>query len=156
MGILNFETGKFSESEYQVPNSTEYQVPDNTEYQEPDNTEVNEFVEFDEFDQKTPGNIMSKGLLVVLIIIAVCAGAYHFWTSNNAQAVTEHMVLTGILYSDHNPAAVVDTQIVHEGEMIKGVKVVKIYPDKVVFRKDGQTWTQGSQKSGSSLGTGNE
>ncbi|MHC4636216.1 MAG: hypothetical protein ACYTBV_01785 [Planctomycetota bacterium] len=156
MGILNFETGKFSESEYQPPDSTQYQEPDNAQYQAPDNTEVKEFVEIDEFDQKTPGNIMPKGLLVVLIIIAVCAGAYHFWPSNNAQAVTEHMALTGILYSDHNPAAVVDTQIVHEGEMIKGVKVVKIYPDKVMFEKNGQTWTQGSQKSGSGSGTGNE
>ena len=50
-------------------------------------------------------------------------------------------VVTGVLYSD-KPAAVIDHKIVHEGNVIHGVKVVKIHKDKVEFEKHRKRWTQ--------------
>ncbi|GAI29692.1 unnamed protein product, partial [marine sediment metagenome] len=35
-----------------------------------------------------------------------------------------------------------DGKIVHEQDTINGVKVIKIYEDKVEFEKAGERWTQ--------------
>lgn len=53
-----------------------------------------------------------------------------------------HGIVTGIIYSSDRPAAAVDRKIVHEGDIIGGVKVVKIYRDRVVFGKRGSGWDQ--------------
>jgi len=50
--------------------------------------------------------------------------------------------VAGILYSEDRPIAVIGTQSVHEGDVVHGAKIVKIYKHKVEFEKDGQTWTQ--------------
>ncbi len=55
--------------------------------------------------------------------------------------VTYGMV-TGILYSADKPSVAVDRKIVHEGDKIRGVTVVKIFKDKVAFRKNGRYWVQ--------------
>ena len=52
------------------------------------------------------------------------------------------LVVTGILYSPDNPAAIVDTQIVHEGEQIAGATVEKIEKDGIQFEKNGRRWKQ--------------
>jgi type II secretory pathway pseudopilin PulG len=51
-------------------------------------------------------------------------------------------VISGILYSERKPAAIIGGQIVHQGETIHKVKVAKIYPDKVEFEKNGDKWEQ--------------
>lgn len=57
-----------------------------------------------------------------------------------------HGVVTGILYSAERAAAVVDRKIVHQGDTINGVKVVKIFRDKVEFERKGKKWTQTVQQ----------
>jgi hypothetical protein len=57
-----------------------------------------------------------------------------------------HGLVTGILYSADKPAAVVDHKIVHQGSLIDGVAVVKIYPDKVEFAKNRKKWMQKVQE----------
>ncbi len=57
-----------------------------------------------------------------------------------------HGVVTGILYCPDKPSAVIDNKIVHEGDTIKGVKVIKIFKDKVVFEKKGRGWDQKVQE----------
>jgi len=52
-----------------------------------------------------------------------------------------HGVVTGVLYSD-KPAAIIDLEIIHEENMMHGVKVVKIHRDKVEFEKHRKRWTQ--------------
>ncbi len=71
--------------------------------------------------------------------------------------------VTGILYSEDKPSAVVNGRIVHIGDTIHGVKVVKIHQEKLVnvkgkhyskrletakveFEKNGIRWTQGLQE----------
>jgi type II secretory pathway component PulC len=61
--------------------------------------------------------------------------------SCRALVSNEQVKLTGILYSD-NPSAIVDGEIVKEGDMINGAKVIKIHRDKVEFEKDGEKWTK--------------
>lgn len=61
-------------------------------------------------------------------------------SSNTATSMGERV--TGILYSNDRPAAIIGYRIVHEGETIRDVEVVKIHKDKVEFEKDGMRWTQ--------------
>lgn len=53
-----------------------------------------------------------------------------------------HGLVKGIVYSSEKASAVVDHKIVHEGDTILGVVVVKIYKDKVEFDKNGTKWEQ--------------
>jgi hypothetical protein len=58
-----------------------------------------------------------------------------------------HGMVTGVLYSVDKPSAIVDHKIVHEGDTIHGVTVVKIYKDKVKFSMKGKDWEQQVQQS---------
>ena len=51
-------------------------------------------------------------------------------------------IVTGIMYIDGNPLAVVDGVIIREGQSIRQVKVVKINSDSVEFEYDGTRWSQ--------------
>jgi outer membrane biosynthesis protein TonB len=55
---------------------------------------------------------------------------------------TLKLIVKGILYSEDNPSAVIGNQIVHEGETIRGVSVIKISQDSVEFEMNGKRWTQ--------------
>jgi len=62
----------------------------------------------------------------------------------NTQVTTTPMyrLVTGILYSEDEPSAVIGNRIVHEGDAFHGINIVKIYKDKVEFEKNGSRWTQ--------------
>jgi hypothetical protein len=49
------------------------------------------------------------------------------------------ITLTGIVYSEDNPAAIIGTQVMHTGEKIGDVSIVKIDRDTVTFERNGQT-----------------
>jgi len=55
-------------------------------------------------------------------------------------------LVTGILFSDDRPAAVVGSQVLYEGDIKQGVTVVKITKEKVHFEKNGRLWTQQVQE----------
>jgi hypothetical protein len=61
-----------------------------------------------------------------------------------AEPTQPHMdlIVTGILYSEDRPAAIVDTFLLHEGEQISGATVKKIEKDGVEFEMNGRTWKQ--------------
>ena len=106
----------------------------------------------------SPKKYLVKGFLGLAII----AGFYYFYVGkmNNSlnslfgnedkqeqeQTVeiwpAEMGIVTGILFSEENPSAVVDKNIVHEGDSVHGVKVVKIYKEEVEFEKAGKRWVQ--------------
>jgi type II secretory pathway component PulC len=52
------------------------------------------------------------------------------------------LIVKGILYTEDNQSAVIGNHIVHEGEEIRGVTVVKISKDSVEFEMNGKRWTQ--------------
>jgi hypothetical protein len=58
-----------------------------------------------------------------------------------------HGLVAGIVYSADKPSAIVDRQIVRQGDVIYGAAVVKIYKDKVKFSKNGKNWEQKVQQA---------
>ena len=83
-------------------------------------------------------------LLSGLAVVIVASIAYCFWpTAKAAMASDKYVSLTGIFYSQDNPMAIVEGEIVHEGDTIGDVKVLKIHKDRVEFEKSGRTWNQG-------------
>jgi len=60
----------------------------------------------------------------------------------NTMASSKNVALKVILYSKDNPSALIGSTIAREGDVIDGVKVVKINKDTVEFEKDGEKWTQ--------------
>jgi hypothetical protein len=61
-------------------------------------------------------------------------------------AATQELIVKGITISETKKYALIGIQIVEEGDVIFGVRVVKINPDSVVFEKDGETWIQEIEK----------
>jgi thioredoxin 1 len=89
-------------------------------------------------------------LLLAFAVVIVGGVAYHFWpklegfrqTAKAALTFNQDVSLTGISYTETNPLAIVDGKIVHEGDAIGGVKVLKIHRDKVEFERSGRRWSQ--------------
>ena len=52
------------------------------------------------------------------------------------------LIVAVILYTEDKPAAIVDTQVVHEGQQISGATVEKIDQDGVQFERNGRRWKQ--------------
>ena len=67
-------------------------------------------------------------------------------TEADAAAASGQMIVKGIVYSRDNPSAIVDGEIVREGQTVNGVKIVAISKDSVEFEKDGRRWTQHVQR----------
>ena len=66
-------------------------------------------------------------------------------SSDNVQFTTspaQRGVVKGIIYNMKNPTALIDGNIAKEGDDINGVTVVKIYKDKVIFKKNRKQWEQ--------------
>ncbi len=81
-----------------------------------------------------------------VIAIAAVTG-YYFWTARENTTVVESVtvepgMVSGIMYAEENPSAVIGHGIVLEGDAIDDVNVVKIHKDKVEFEKNGRRWTQ--------------
>ncbi len=56
-------------------------------------------------------------------------------------------LVTGILRSIDKPLAVINNKmVVHEGDTIDGITIVKIYKDKVEFTQNGKNWVQKLRK----------
>ncbi|UCE98921.1 MAG: hypothetical protein JSV82_06965 [Planctomycetota bacterium] len=63
-----------------------------------------------------------------------------------AQTETGKLTVRGIVYSEDNPSAVIDDQIVHEGDKILDATIVKINTNSVEFEINGKRWTQKVQR----------
>jgi hypothetical protein len=82
-------------------------------------------------------------VLGVGVVIAAGIGYYYFGPRVKGTVVLhKDVALTGILYSEDNPSAIIGGAIVKEGDMIGDVKVVKIRRNIVEFEKNGEKWTQ--------------
>jgi hypothetical protein len=85
-------------------------------------------------------------LITVVILGAV---GYYLWTADLISPAldflpisTKKVVVTAIVYGEENASAVVSGSVVHEGDIVEGFKVVKIYEDKVEFEKNGKSFTK--------------
>lgn len=66
--------------------------------------------------------------------------------SVTTQARTDELIVKGIVYSEDNPSAVIGDQIVHEGDKVLDVAIVKINEDSVELEANGKRWTQKVQR----------
>ncbi|HUW20860.1 MAG TPA: hypothetical protein VMW16_16290 [Sedimentisphaerales bacterium] len=71
---------------------------------------------------------------------------FGFVTAGQEGSETGTLIVGAIVYSEDNPAASIGRQIVHEGDKVSGVTVVKINKDSVEFESNGRRWTQKVQK----------
>jgi len=86
-----------------------------------------------------------KWFLMAIVLIAVMVG-YYFWTREEKTEVPKFSssgkgLVTGIVSGD-KPSAVINGKIVGEGDMVNGIRIIKIYKDKVEFEKEGKRWRQ--------------
>jgi len=63
-------------------------------------------------------------------------------SGSSPTAVSGDVVVRGIVWSEDNPAAVVGTAVVYQGQTVNGATIVRISRDSVEFEKDGKKWTQ--------------
>jgi hypothetical protein len=107
-------------------------------------------------DKKSKSSFSMKGYLLKGLIAFILIGGIfyfsfgktHFAIGGAKEEKTQPTGppdigwVNGILYAEKNPAAVIDKDIMSEGQMIHGVKVVKVHKDKVEFEKQGKRWEQ--------------
>ena len=73
---------------------------------------------------------------------------------NTTQSESETIGLVGgICYSKDRPSAIIDNEVMYEGDTIDGATIVKIYKDKVEFTKNGRYWVQEITKDFHSVNT---
>jgi len=100
--------------------------------------------------EKKNSNSSPHIFLLGFAVVIVASIAYHFWPTvkgfwpmvNAAAVLNRDVSLTGISYTEDNPIAIVDSKIVHEEDVIGGVKILKIHKDRVEFEKSGRRWSQ--------------
>lgn len=78
-------------------------------------------------------------LLFWLILFAFAAGGASLYIQ---KVFSQQGMVKGILYAQEESSAVVDNQIVREGDVINGAKIVRIEKFTVQFHKDGYQWKQ--------------
>jgi len=77
---------------------------------------------------------------------------YYLWTEGQrapaaaAPVKAREGTVKGIFYTEDNPSAVIGDKIVHEGDVISGVKVLKIQTNRIEFEKNGSRWSQQVQE----------
>jgi hypothetical protein len=59
---------------------------------------------------------------------------------------TSGIVVKGIVYSEINPCAIISDKILHQGDKVSGVTIVKIHENSVEFEANGKKWTQKVQR----------
>ena len=85
--------------------------------------------------QESDGNINIQGL------------GQNLLSSFSSTTTPANRLVTGILYSENKPSAIIGNRIVHEGDTLYGIKVIKIYEDKVEFEKNDKRWIQSVEKN---------
>lgn len=118
---------------------------------------------------KTKQTKIKRGVLICLLLLAdliVANVVYNFWVAERGTPIWASLtsnvvwdlwtarkkpvkkpakkpgVVTGILYDVEKPCAVVGGETVNEGDVVKGIKVVKIHRGEVEFEKNGEVWRQ--------------
>ena len=94
-------------------------------------------------------NLKLGFFLFLMVIGMLCGVGYYLWTADLIPTSLDFLptsmnklVVTAIVYGEENASAVVSGNVVREGDMVEGFKVVKIHLDKVEFEKKGKSFTK--------------
>lgn len=93
---------------------------------------------------------LPRVLLLVFSAVIVIIIMHLFWPSvkggglmgKAAGLLNRDVSLTGIIYSEDNPMAIVNSKIVHEGDVVDEVKIVKIHKDSIDLERAERRWSQ--------------
>ena len=83
-------------------------------------------------------------LWCVPLIITITAIAGTSLYINNV--ISRQGLVTGILYAGDESSAIVDGQILRNGDLLNGVTIFKVHRFSVEFEKDGIRWQQRVQE----------
>ncbi len=96
--------------------------------------------------KKSSNSLLLWVVVLGVGVVSVAGIGYYFWPKVKGTMIFHKKVaLTGILYSEDDPSAIIGGAIVKEGDMIDDVKVVKIHKNTVEFERNGEKWTQGAR-----------
>ena len=93
-------------------------------------------------------HVIILGVAVVFaaaVIYNFCPSLKGLWSTATAKTVMvikREVPLTGISYTEDNPVAIVHGKVVMEGDVIDGVRILKIHRHEVDFQKSDRKWTQ--------------
>lgn len=98
------------------------------------------------FNKKSRGKVLLCLLCLAIVltfnIVRSFAGAEKKNSLQQNELINTVGVVKGILHNDSNPTVLIGTELIHEGDVISGAKVIKIHKDRVEFVKDKNSWTQ--------------
>jgi hypothetical protein len=86
-------------------------------------------------------NLWAKGGNISVWKLLTANVIRDLWTTGKT-VVIEHGTVTGILHSKGNSWALINHELVKEGDITSGIRVVKINKRSVEFEKNGERWTQ--------------
>jgi CheY-like chemotaxis protein len=66
---------------------------------------------------------------------------HDLWTTRKITA-TKVGTVVGILYGKENPCALINCELVYEGDTTNGIKIIRIDKHEVEFENNGERWTQ--------------
>ena len=114
-------------------------------------------IKVQEHTVKKNNKCLLYAVLLIFAVVILGSISYYFWPkikglpamTKAAVSQSKDVSLTGIFYSedDPDPIALVNGKIVHEQDVVDGVKVLKIHKDKVEFERGGRTWSQSMPNS---------
>lgn len=89
-------------------------------------------------------SVRGLGFWFLLVVVVVIWGSMYKSVTGKKLPIWYYLtanksMVTGIAYNSQNRTAIVRGRVVHEGDVVAGYKVVKIYKDKVEFEKNGET-----------------
>ena len=93
-------------------------------------------------------NVIILGVSIVFVagvIYKFCPSLKGMWSTAAAKTVMvikREVPLSGIFYVEGNAAAIVGGKVVKEGDVVDGVRIVKIHRHEVEFQKSDRKWTQ--------------
>jgi len=92
---------------------------------------------------KNRAKIAAQFFVLLVANIIVLTLAYNIWASEKGCPLLEHLMsnkgmVTGIIYNAENPSAIICGEVVREGDVVHGYKVLKIHREKVELKKKGK------------------
>jgi hypothetical protein len=95
-------------------------------------------------------NLWAKGKSASIWKLLTANVISDLWTTRK-NVLIEHGTVTGISHCRGNSWALINHELVREGDIINGVRVVKINKRSVEFEKNGERWMQKVQANPNSV-----
>ncbi|OQA03452.1 MAG: hypothetical protein BWY69_00451 [Planctomycetes bacterium ADurb.Bin401] len=93
-------------------------------------------------DANTHDNVLQSGWQIPEVYPANLRDPMHAVSTVADTGSGGDIIVKGIMYSHDRPSAVINDRIMHQGDKIGGVTIIKINKNNVEFEMNSKTWTQ--------------